>query len=148
MFLSSEENSSREEWASLVLSGKESACQCRRQAQHGFSPWVGKIPWSRKRQPTRVSLPGKSHGQKSLVGYSPWGHKELDMTEQLSTAHILSKIFSVKFGRHFLKNILLVYPKSLWSVTAAMKSKNKTKQKKTVAPWKKGYDKPRQHIKK
>ena len=45
--------------------------------------------------------------------YSPWDHKELDMTEQLSTEHILSKIFSVKFGRHDFKNILLVYPKSL-----------------------------------
>ena len=43
-------------------------------------PWVGKIPW-RKQQPTPVLLPGKSHGQRSLVGYSSWGHKELDMTE-------------------------------------------------------------------
>ena len=41
---------------------------------------VGKIPWRRKWQPTPVSLPGKSHGW-SLVGYSPWGHKESDMTE-------------------------------------------------------------------
>jgi len=43
--------------------------------------WVGKIPWRRKWQPTPVFLPGKSHGQRSLVGYSPWGHKELDTTE-------------------------------------------------------------------
>ena len=61
------------------LSGKESACQCGR---CGFSPWVGKIPWRRKWQPTPVFLPGKSHGQRSLVGYSPWGCKEWDMTEQ------------------------------------------------------------------
>ena len=39
------------------------------------------IPWGRKWQPTLVFLPGESHGQRSLVGYSPWGHKELDMTE-------------------------------------------------------------------
>ena len=62
-------------------SGKESACQCRRHRRHGFDPRVGKIPWSRKWRSTPVLLPGKSHGQKSLVGYSPWGHKELDMTD-------------------------------------------------------------------
>ena len=41
----------------------------------GFDPWVRKIPWRRKWQPTPVFLPGKSHGQRNLVGYSPWGHK-------------------------------------------------------------------------
>ena len=66
------------------LSGKESTCQCRR---HGFDPWVGKVPWRRKWQPTPVFLPGKSHGQRGLVGYSPWGHRESDMTEELSTSH-------------------------------------------------------------
>ena len=49
----------------------------------GFNPWVGKIPWRRRWQSTPVLLPGKSHGQRSLVGYSPWGCKELDTTEQL-----------------------------------------------------------------
>ena len=48
-----------------------------------FYPWVRKILWRRKWQPTLVFLPGKSHGWKSLVVYSPWGHKELDMTEPL-----------------------------------------------------------------
>ena len=48
-----------------------------------FNPWVGTIPWRRKWQPTPVLLPGKSHGWRSLVGYSPWGCKESDMTEQL-----------------------------------------------------------------
>ena len=47
----------------------------------GFNPWVRKIPWRRKWQPTPVFSPGESHGQRNLVGYSPWGHKELDMTE-------------------------------------------------------------------
>ena len=59
------------------LSGKESTCQCRRR---GFYLWVQKTPWRRKWQPTPVFLPGKSHGQRSLVGYSPWGRKESDMT--------------------------------------------------------------------
>ena len=49
----------------------------------GFDPWVGKIPWRRKWQPTPVFLPGKSHGQKSLASYSPQGHKESDTTKQL-----------------------------------------------------------------
>ena len=51
--------------------------QCRRL---GFNPWVRKIPWRRKWQPPPVFLPGKIYGQKSLVGYSPWGHKESDKT--------------------------------------------------------------------
>ena len=63
------------------LSGKESACQCKR---HRFNLWVRKIPWRRKWQPTPVSLPGKPHGQRSLVGYSPWDQKELDTTEWLN----------------------------------------------------------------
>ena len=46
-----------------------------------FNPWVGKIPQGREWQPTPVVLPGGSHGQRSLVGYSPWGLKESDMTE-------------------------------------------------------------------
>ena len=49
--------------------------------RQGFNPWVGKIPWRRKLQPTPVFLPGESHGQRILSGYSPWGRKELDMTE-------------------------------------------------------------------
>ena len=47
----------------------------------GFDPWVGKILWKRKWQPPPVLLPGKSHEWRSLVGYSPWGRKESDMTE-------------------------------------------------------------------
>ena len=62
-------------------SAKESICQCRRHKRHGFDPWVGKILWSRKWQPTPAFLPGESHGQRSLVSYSPWGCKESDMTE-------------------------------------------------------------------
>ena len=62
-------------------SGKEPACQCRRQRCR-FEPWVRKIPWRRAWQPTPVFLPGESHGQRSLVGHSPHGHQESDMTEK------------------------------------------------------------------
>ena len=48
-----------------------------------FNFWVGKIPWRRQWQPIPVVLPGKSHGRRSLVAYSPRGHKELDTTERL-----------------------------------------------------------------
>ena len=58
------------------LIGKD-CLQCRRE----FDPWVGEIPWKRKWQPTPVFLLGDSHGQRSLGGYSPWGHKELDTAE-------------------------------------------------------------------
>ena len=62
-------------------SGKELTSQYRRRKRHGFNPWVGKIPWRRARQPTPVSLPGESHGQRSLVGYCSWGQKESDTTK-------------------------------------------------------------------
>ena len=50
-----------------------------------FDPWVRKIPWRRKRQLAPVFLPGKFHGQRSLVGYSPWGGKALDTAEHVHT---------------------------------------------------------------
>ena len=59
------------------LRGKKPACQSSRDK---FNPWVRKIPWRRKCHCTLVFLPGKSHGQKSLAGYSPWCRKESDMT--------------------------------------------------------------------
>ena len=71
-------------WAFLWLSGKKFTCHCRRCRRRGFNPWVRKIPWKRKRQPTPIFLPGKSHGQRSLMGYSPWNPKESYTTEQLS----------------------------------------------------------------
>ena len=57
-----------------------------------FDPWVGKMPWRRKWQPTPVLLPGKFHGWRSLVGYSPWGCKGADMTERLHFHFSLSCI--------------------------------------------------------
>jgi len=52
----------------------------------------GKIPWRRKWQPTPALLPGKSHGRRNLLGYSPWGHKESDTTERL---HFFTSILSL-----------------------------------------------------
>ena len=49
----------------------------------GFNPRIGRIPWRRERQPTPIFFPGEFHAQSSLVGYSPWGLKESDMTERL-----------------------------------------------------------------
>ena len=72
------------------LSGKESTCQGERHKRHGFNPWVGKIPWRREWQPPPVHLPGESHGQRSLAGYSPQGRKELD-PEDRHTVHMLLK---------------------------------------------------------
>ena len=69
------------------LSGKEFACQRRR---HKFDPWVEPILWRRKWQATPVFLPGKSHEQRSLAGYSPWSYKESDTTELLNNKRLIT----------------------------------------------------------
>ena len=66
-------------------SDKDPACQCKRHKRCEFDPWVWKIPWRREWQPAPIFLPGESHGQRSLAGYSPWCPKESDTTEWLST---------------------------------------------------------------
>ena len=63
----------------------------------------------RKRQPTPIFLPGKFHGQRNLVGYSPWGHKDLDTTKQLSMHHFVSKrklwyIYTMEYYSAIKKN--------------------------------------------
>ena len=63
---------------SLGGSGRKISLQCRRPR---FDPWIGKIPGWKKWQPIPLFLPEEFHGQRSLVGYSSWGPKELDMTE-------------------------------------------------------------------
>ena len=70
----------------------------------GFSPWAGKIPWSRKWQPAPVCLPGKFHGQRSLAGYSLCGHKESDRTKRLSTHTCTQMIPKVDKGRWYFKD--------------------------------------------
>ena len=71
------------------LDDKEICLQGRRSR---FDSWVRKIPWRRERQPTPVSLPGESHGQRSLGGYSPWHRQESDMTEQLTLSFFWLKV--------------------------------------------------------
>ena len=70
-------------------SGKESAGQC---TGLKFGPWVREVPWRREWLPTPVFLPGKSHGQRSLASYGPWGRKESDTTEHSHT-HTQGKVF-------------------------------------------------------
>ena len=64
-----------------VSDSKESACN---EGDLCLIPWIGKIPWRREWQSTPVFLPGEFHGQRSLAGYSSWGCKESDTTEQLT----------------------------------------------------------------
>ena len=98
--------------ASRWFSGREFTCQCR------FDFWVGKIPWIRKQQSTPVFLLGKSHRQRSLVGYSPWDCKESDMTERLSTApcaqhYIYIFIISRNSSNHPMKQDYHIYSKAV-----------------------------------
>ena len=69
------------------LDGKESGLQC---GSPAFDSWVGKIPWRRALQCSCLENP---HGQRNLVGYSPWGHKKSDTAEQLSIAQTASYPF-------------------------------------------------------
>ena len=66
---------------------------CRRHKKCEFDAWVRKIPWSMKWQPSLEFLLEKSHGQRSLVDYSPWGHKESDMTEYIPHTHTHTHLF-------------------------------------------------------
>ena len=66
---------------------------CLQCGRPGFDPSAGKIPWRRKWQLTPLFLPGQSHGQRSLVGFSPWGQKESDMTEWLTHTHPWTNLF-------------------------------------------------------
>ena len=75
----------------------------------GFDPWVRKILWRRKWQPTLVLLPGKFHGWRSVVGYSPWGRKELDTTERL---HFTSKLGKKYVKAVYCHSIYLTYMQS------------------------------------
>ena len=73
----------------LVNTGRHKGCR--------FDPWVVKISWRRAWQPTPVFLPRESHEQRSLEVYSPWGHKELDMTERLIVFVFYWKILLLGF---------------------------------------------------
>ena len=62
----------------------------------GFNPWVGKNPWRRHEYPLQYSCLENPHGQRSLMGYCPWGRKESDMTEELSTHHIINNFWTLQ----------------------------------------------------
>ena len=81
--------SSHATWLPRWLSGKESACQCRRPKRCGFDPWVGKIPWSRKWQPAPVFLPNNFYGQRSLVVCSVWGLQRVRQDWVIEPSHAL-----------------------------------------------------------
>ena len=86
---------------------KEPMCQCRRCRRPGLDPWVGKIPWRRKWQPTPVFLPGESHGQRNLVGYSPWGHR---VRHDSAHTHHAPSILRNKTRQMKLKFLSVFYP--------------------------------------
>ena len=90
-----------------------------------FDPWVGKISWRRKWQPTPIFLPGKPHEQGSLAVYSPWGHKESDMTTQYS-----GKVLDLTFTGSILLNLWwnqnLSYDESYPTIPAVPKDSSPT----------------------
>ena len=76
----------------------------------GLDPWVRKIPWRRNWQPSPVLLTGKSHGQRSLVNYRPWGHKESDTTERLTTTLMnVTRDMKQDIWVNFILNIFKLY---------------------------------------
>ena len=87
------------------LNDKESACQCR---PHRLNPWVRKIPWSRKWQRTPIFLPGKSHGQRSLAGCSPWGSQRVG--RNWVSTHTFSFYQFLSAG----KSLCLITDHSMW----------------------------------
>ena len=68
--------------------GKEPTCQCRRHRRLGFDPWVQKISWRGTWQLSPVFLPGKSHGQRSLAGYSPWSQSQTWLNQLIMHTHV------------------------------------------------------------
>ena len=91
-------------WLLRWLSGKDSTCQCQRHKRHGFSLCVWKIPWRKKWQPTPIFLLGEFHGQRTLLGYSPGSHTELDTTERLSTQKFKKPFLAQKVKCQSLSN--------------------------------------------
>ena len=92
-------------------SGKESVWLCKRHKKRRFNPWIGKIPWSRKLQPTPVFLPGKFHGQRNLLGYSPKSLKELGMIEYSHMNTVLLAVSSMLTNQLCILNIVLFQQK-------------------------------------
>ena len=83
----------------LAFFGSEGKASAFNAGRSGFDPWVRKILWRRKWQPTPVPLPGKSHRRRSPAGYSPWGHKESDTTERF---HFTLAFFIVQLSHPYM----------------------------------------------
>ena len=79
-------------------SGKKSTCQWRRCKRLRFDPWVRKIPWNSKWNRTPIFLPGKFHGQRSLVGSHPWDRKESNKIEQTHPREVIYPHFLPSSG--------------------------------------------------
>ena len=74
-----------------------------------FDSWVRKIPWKREQLPTPVFLPGESHGQKSLAGYSPWGCKQLDTIELHFHFHSILPVSPSKSWIRYIAFLFLTF---------------------------------------
>ena len=102
---------------------------CLQWGRSRFNPWVGKISWRRKWHPTPVFLLGKSHGWRSLVGYSPRGHKESDTIERL---HFHFKNICISFitedsdCSHEIKRCLLLERKAMTNLNSILQSRDIT----------------------
>ena len=86
--------------------GKKSAYNAGDAGNRVSIPGLRRFPWRRAWQPTPVSLPGKSHGQRSLGGYSPWGCKELGMTEateHTDSTHVSNRQLTTSMQVHYMK---------------------------------------------
>ena len=123
--------------------GKEPACPCRRHKRHRFDPRLRKIPRRREWQSTPIFLPGESHGQRTLVGYSPQSHKESDRTESTwhtsmhthlyidryySTIPTILDLSLLSNARHELDHICEIPPGSHFSFSLYHKYKRYFKQ--------------------
>ena len=84
-------------WLSIIVAQKVISMQCWRP---GFNPWVGKNPWRRHEYPLQYSCLENPHGQRSLMSYCPWGQKASDMTEELSTHHIINNFWTLQLIRY------------------------------------------------
>ena len=97
--------------SSLMVSSKKSSCQYRK---YKFYPWVGKIPWRREWRHTSAFLPGKARGQRSLVGYSSWGCRELDTTQHLNNNYLAMLCQLLLYGKvnqlHIFSLVWISFP--------------------------------------
>ena len=92
----------------MWCSSKESTALCRRHKRHGFDPVVGKITGRRKWQRTPVFLPGKSHGQRSMVDYSSLGNRESDMTAIEDRGVFIDGLAKLRI-KHMIEPLLGLY---------------------------------------